>query len=104
MGNSMSENPNIPLHLAEMLHATLGPLYAQLHEEGHVWAPLVKSVLDEYTHRRHLALDGIYGADAPDMICRVLQAAAEEVCNMSDRPVQERDFAMWSSELGGETV
>lgn len=42
----------VPLALAELLHATLGPLSADLTAEGHPWADTLQRVLDAYVDER----------------------------------------------------
>ncbi|MFM8798726.1 MAG: hypothetical protein ACKODT_07200 [Fluviibacter sp.] len=100
----MNENVNLPLDLAELLHVTLGPLADVLAEEGHRWAPMVKRVLSEYTELRDMVLTEIYGFDAIAAIDRTTVLACERVYEMVTSDVENVDFGMWASELGGETV
>lgn len=72
----------VPLGLAEMLHATLGPLSVVLEEENHPWAPLVRSVLSEYVSARDehcSSFDDLWWSEVSEQ----LQLAAEVVCGLA---------------------
>lgn len=100
----MSDNINLPLHLAELLHVALGPLADVLEGEGHRWAPMLKRVLREYTAARDAVLVDELGADAIPAIDRTTSVACQLIYEMVGGPVESGDFDLWASELGGETV
>jgi hypothetical protein len=99
-----NNNISIPLHLAELLHVALGPLADVLESEGHRWAPMLKSVLDEYTTLRDATLVDELGVDAIPAIDRTTVVACQRMYDMVSGPVTDGDFSVWASELGGETV
>lgn len=93
----------IPIELAEMLHATLGPLADVLEEENHQWVPMLRKVLSEYTRSRDRFLTGVHG----DVIAEIVHhtyLAAEKVCGMTKSAIiEERDFSKWAAEFTGES-
>lgn len=102
--DAVNENVNVPLHLAELLHVTLGPLADVLAEEGHRWAPMLQTILSQYTQERDSVLTGIYGPDAIPAIDRTTVVACQHVYDMVALPIMEADLNEWASEFGGETV
>jgi hypothetical protein len=94
---------HIPLALAEMLHAVLGPLAEQLSAEGHAWAELTSRVVTEYTERRNATLVAAHGPSALTEIRDELFLASERVCELSTLAVNEAsDFVAWAAEVIGK--
>lgn len=96
----------IPLELAELLHATLGPLGERLKDEGHPWAELVQRVLEAYRMGRDSSVMTQYGLSALQDMHMVTVAVSEQVCRFVEEiTVEEVDFNAWSKELndGHET-
>jgi len=91
---------SVPIELAELLHAALGPLADVLEEEDHPWAAMARRVLDEYTFRRNRLLKYIYGESIAADIAHHTFQACEKVCELTDSAVREAvDFVKWSSEV-----
>lgn len=98
----MSESLHVPLELAELLHATLGPLADVLEAEGHAWAPLIRRVLKAYLDGRDDKLLQQYGPGVlgEARVCTV--QVSEAVCALvNELAMEEVDFSMWDSEIQG---
>ena len=96
---------HIPLRLAELLHATLGPLAEQLAIEGHSWEPMVRRVLAEYTELRNAILRQTHGSSVLADIKHETFLASEWLCTLTTLAVNEAaDFVTWTSEVEGEAV
>lgn len=90
----------LPLPLAEMLHATLGPLAEVLAAEGHAWAPLLDRVLEAYRAGRDDQMVKKYGPAVIPEVDIVTAQVAEAVCSVvSELASEEVDFMMWASEF-----
>lgn len=90
----------VSLGLAELLHATLGPLADQLIREGHPWAPMLRRVLNEYTSERNSSLVQAHGTSVISEISHATYLASERVCSLTERAVdEERDFIRWRAEV-----
>lgn len=86
----------VPLDIAELLHATLGPLADVLEAESHPWAPTLHMVLHEYVKLRNSALGPALGPD----ISHITYLAAERVCDLTRNAIRdEEDFRRWASEM-----
>ncbi len=97
------ERLSIPLELAELLHATLGPLSDALSEESHPWAPLVRKALDTYISGRDTFLVQEHGAHVLPEIEEATRQACTRVDELLTETVsEEEDFTKWGSELSGE--
>ena len=101
----------IPLELAELLHATLGPLGDVLERENHHWAPIVKKVLSEYIGSRDRLLCQLHGHDILPEISHHTYLASEQVCDLTRSAITEEwmreaddDFSKWTEEVSGETA
>jgi hypothetical protein len=91
----------IPLELAELLHAALGPLSEKLEEEDHPWSTMVTRVLSEYTEARNRIMREAHGDSVIAEIAHQTYLAAERVCSMTEMALgEERDFAKWTAEFG----
>ena len=92
----------LPLPLAELLHATLGPLCIALENESHAWAPLVRRVLGAYTDGRDDMMTVMYGPSILQDVAMVTVEVADELIKLVDEmSATERDFEKWSDELNG---
>ncbi|OQZ87920.1 hypothetical protein BST11_25495 [Mycobacterium alsense] len=90
----------IPLPLAEMLYATLGPLAETLAAENHPWAALAERVLEAYKTGRNDQLVAMYGQGVIPEISKVTQQVADAVCGVvAEMADEEMDFAMWAGEF-----
>lgn len=93
----------IPLELAELLHATLGPLSEILDKENHPWSAMVRRVIEEYTHQRNRFLTPIHGNSVVAEISHHTYLASEKVCELTDSAISEAaDFLQWANEVGGD--
>jgi hypothetical protein len=93
----------IPIRLAELLHATLGPLSEVLEREDHPWTPMVRKVLSEYCHERNGFLVEIHGPSVLSEIGHQTFLASERVCDLTDYALrEEEDFSRWREEVEGE--
>lgn len=94
------DNLQVPLPLAEMLHALLGPLGEQLTREGHSWAPFVSRVVDAYTQGRDDHLSDTHGpAVLRDIDVCTLQVA-DKLCGwVAEMASEEEDFDLWAREF-----
>lgn len=93
----------VPLELAELLHATLGPLGEVLERDGHSWAQMVRRVLDEYTRSRNSMLSHIHGDRVISEVTHQTFLASERVCELTDMAIrEEEDFLRWSAEVDGD--
>lgn len=98
----MPESLHIPLELAELLHATLGPLADVLESEGHVWVPLIRRVLSAYVDGRDQKLAGQYGVGVlgEAKVC-TLQVAEAVMAMVNELTLEEVDFDLWTNEVQG---
>lgn len=95
----------LPIELAELLHATLGPLADTLERESHPWSPMVKKVLREYTDSRDRIMIHLHGSSVIPQIAHHTYLAAEKVCGMTSAAIREEEhFTRWSAEVNGETA
>lgn len=95
----------VPIELAELLHATLGPLSEVLDREGHHWAEVVKRVLAEYVAGRNQIIRHLHGDEAILDVAHETFIASEKVCLISDLAVsEEEDFLRWREEVDGGIV
>lgn len=104
---SPDEQLQIPLALAEMLHAILGPLLGQLEGEGHSWVPILKRVLEAYGVGRDDILISRHGVGILSEIDGATRDAAEQLCEwVSEMAREEEDFKLWAEEFlhGNETA
>jgi len=86
----------IPLGVAELLHATLGPLSDVLDAEDHPWAPTIHLVLSEYIRLRNTAV----GTESLALANHATYLAAERVCELTRSAVRdEEDFRRWAAEM-----
>lgn len=93
----------IPIHMGELLHATLGPLAEILERDQHNWAPMVKKVLNEYTQIRNEFLTHVHGSDIISEITHQTYLAAERVCDLTETAIrEEKDFMAWAQEVDGD--
>ena len=93
-------NQVVPAELAEMLHATLGPLGDVLDAEGHRWSPIVRKVLAEYVQRRNRFVKKSYGMSAIADFNHLTYLASESVCRMTDSAIAEEvDLEQWDREM-----
>jgi len=93
----------VPIELAELLHATLGPLSEVLDREDHPWTPMVRMVLSEYSRERNRLLTHLHGENAVAEIAHHTYLASEKVCELTDYALQqEEDFSRWREEVEGE--
>ena len=94
---------SVPVELAELLHATLGPLADVLEDEGHPWAEMAKRVVSEYTSQRNRLLKYVYGESIVADIAHHTYRAVEKVCEITESAVSDAvesiDFAKWSAEV-----
>ena len=92
----------LPIELAELLHATLGPLSEVLERENHHWAEVVRRVLAEYVAGRNQILTHIHGDKVMLEVAHETFVAAEKVCLISDLAIsEEEDFIRWREEVDG---
>lgn len=73
---------SIPLGIAEILHATLGPLASVLEEENHPWAGLVKRVVREYVAVRDEYCSELDASSWHYGVAAQTAMAAEVVCGL----------------------
>lgn len=98
----MPESLHIPLELAELLHATLGPLADVLESEGHAWATLIRRVLSAYVDGRDDKLVAQYGIGVLGEAKVCTLQVAEAVCAMvNELTMEEVDFDIWAGEVQG---
>jgi hypothetical protein len=96
-------NFHIPVELAELLHATLGPLGDVLEQEGHRWSPTVRRVVSEYVRARNEFLAAHHGRGATVDVLTHTEEAAERVCALTESALrEEEDFFRWSEEVSEE--
>lgn len=89
-----------PIELAELLHATLGPLGDVLEKENHHWAAIVRRVLLEYIRERNGFISDTYGSNAIPHVNHLTFLASERVCRVTDLAIAEEiDFAQWAGEV-----
>ena len=92
----------IPIELAEMLHATLGPLAEILDKENHHWSPMLRRVIEEYAHQRNRFLTSMHGDTVFPDLAHHTYLAAEKVCELTDSAISEAaDFLQWATEVEG---
>lgn len=92
----------IPIEIAELLHATLGPLAEVLDGENHHWVPMIRKVLAEYTQQRDKFIRAIHGNISAE-IAHHTYLASEKVCGMTELALrEEEDFSKWAEEVTGE--
>lgn len=95
----------IPLHLAELLHATLGPLCEVLDSDEHDWVPMIRRVLSEYVSLRDQHLVALYGPGVTGEICKHSYNASEMVCALTRVEIAEaKHFVQWDVEFKDETA
>lgn len=80
--NLNEDTISIPLGLAELLHATLGPLAAVLTEQNHPWSGLVNRVVAEYVSARDEHCSGLDAVAWHGRVADQTQLAAEVVCGL----------------------
>jgi hypothetical protein len=108
MGPSGGGELSVPIELAELLHATLGPLAEILENEGHPWADMARRVLTEYTSQRNRLLKYVYGDSIVADIAHHTFRAVERVCDLTEAAISDAvdaiDFVKWSAEVNGDHV
>lgn len=98
----MGKDLSIPLEMAELLHATLGPIAASLRSEGNHWADTIEYIVDRYIEARDTHLGKIHGPGVRAEINHVTFGAVEEVLHHMDEMSTEREhFGMWAEEFKG---
>ncbi len=95
----------LPIDLAELLHATLGPLSEVLDREDHPWTPMVRKVLSEYSRERNQIMIDRHGEQVLPEIAHQTFLASERVCLLTHYALQEEgDFIRWREEVEGGTA
>jgi len=93
---------NIPLELAELLHATLGPLATSLRAEGNHWADTIDYIVDKYTRQRDAALYAAHGPSVKaDINHATFKAVDSVLAHMDDMFDEKEHFGMWTDEFKG---
>jgi hypothetical protein len=96
---------DVPIELAELMHALLGTLADVLEDEGHSWAQMTRRVLDEYEGQRNRILISLHGESIMRDLAHHTEMAVEKLCKLTDSAVQEAsDFIQWHAEVSGESA
>ena len=103
--NNLGQPMYLPIELAELLHATLGPLSEVLDREDHPWTPMVRRVLSEYSRERNRILIDLHGERVLPEIAHHTFLASERVCLLTHYALEEEgDFKRWREEVEDGTA